>query len=115
MADLACSDTVHNRSFYRDGTYSVLARQFASCIQMLNLPAQEHHIYFLAVGVVLELVGAVLFILNWSIGALALLLYTAAITPVAHDFWNSSDETVRGLEIVHFMKVGARVICARPS
>lgn len=74
---------------------------------------QEHHLYIAAAGVVLELLGGVLFIANWTIGAILLLLYTLFITPVVHDFWNSKDESVRGVEIILFFKV-ATLPCAFP-
>ena len=54
---------------------------------------------------ILEVLGSLLFIADWTIGALLLLLYTLAITPVVHDFWNSQDESVRGMEIILFFKV----------
>ncbi|KAK9803121.1 hypothetical protein WJX73_007019 [Symbiochloris irregularis] len=65
---------------------------------------KDHHLYFLIVGVVLEIVGALLFVANWNIGAWALILYTSAITPAVHDFWNSKDDAVKGLEIIMFFK-----------
>lgn len=65
---------------------------------------QDHHVYLLVAGLVLELGGALLFIFDWTLGALLLLAYTLAVTPVAHDFWNSKDESVRGIEIILFFK-----------
>ena len=56
-------------------------------------------------GMALELVGAFLFIADYTIGALLLLVYTVSVTPVIHDFWNSTDESIRGMEIILFFKV----------
>ena len=67
---------------------------------------QEHHVYLMAVCMVLELVGAVFFIFDWTLGALMLLAYTLLVTPIFHDFWNSKDESVRGMEVIMFFKVG---------
>lgn len=70
-----------------------------------SVPVQkDHHVYLLVAGLVLELGGALLFIFDWTLGALLLLAYTLAVTPVAHDFWNSKDESVRGIEIILFFK-----------
>jgi putative oxidoreductase len=59
------------------------------------------------------LVGAIVFLLFGSlsvmagfkarVGALLLLVFLAAVTPIFHDFWNLAPEAQRG-EMVNFMK-----------
>ena len=59
----------------------------------------------LLAAVALELLGGALFILDFSIGAVFLMLFLVGVTPVIHDFWNVKDASTQQLEAAQFFKV----------
>lgn len=69
------------------------------------VPLQKDHTqYLLMAAIALELVGAVLFVLDSSIGAVLLIAFLAAVTPVMHDFWNEKTEANQQEGAAQFFK-----------
>eukprot|EP01025_Chloroclados_australasicus_P064802 TRINITY_DN8705_c0_g1_i6.p1 TRINITY_DN8705_c0_g1~~TRINITY_DN8705_c0_g1_i6.p1 ORF type:complete len:179 (+),score=23.05 TRINITY_DN8705_c0_g1_i6:338-874(+) len=58
----------------------------------------------LLAAIVLELSGGALFVLGSSFGAYMLILFTAPVTAIMHDFWNEEDDDKKKVEMVQFMK-----------
>lgn len=68
-----------------------------------NLPQPEAAV--LGSGSAILLGGAsVILGLRPRIGALAIILFLASVSPVMHDFWNSSDPAQRQAEMINFTK-----------
>lgn len=69
------------------------------------VPLEKGHTqYLLMAAVALEVVGGVLFLLDSSIGAILLLAFLGAVTPVMHDFWNEKTDASRHDGAAHFFK-----------
>jgi uncharacterized membrane protein YphA (DoxX/SURF4 family) len=86
-----------------------------------DLPLQKGHTqYLLQAAIALELVGGVLFLLDSSLGALLLITFLVAVTPIMHDFWNETKEATKQDSAAHAFKnlalIGALVLyLAKPS
>lgn len=71
----------------------------------VQLPIQkEHYVYLLGAAVFLELAGGILFIFNSNLGALMLLAFTVAVSPVMHNFWDIKDENTKMQDMINFFK-----------
>jgi len=68
-------------------------------------PIQEHYHDLILVAGAMEVAGGLLFILDFSFGAILLMLFLIGVTPVMHNFWWSAcngGEPVT--EMISFMK-----------
>lgn len=68
-----------------------------------NLPEPE--LAVMGSGAAMILGGAsVILGLQPKIGALAIILFLASVSPLMHDFWNASDRGARQAEMINFSK-----------
>jgi uncharacterized membrane protein YphA (DoxX/SURF4 family) len=66
---------------------------------------KEHYVFMLGAAIFLELAGACAFIINSSIGAVFLILFMVAVTPVMHAFWEEKEGSQAQLnEMINFFK-----------
>eukprot|EP00877_Chromochloris_zofingiensis_P002921 jgi/Chrzof1/1262/Cz01g46220.t1 len=72
----------------------------------IHVPLQQEHYSYLVLGAAtLELLGAVLFVLNVKLGAILLVIFLIPTTAIMHNFWDLQDGTsAHQIEFVNFMK-----------
>ncbi|KAK9918181.1 hypothetical protein WJX75_002012 [Coccomyxa subellipsoidea] len=65
---------------------------------------KEQYVFLLGAAVFLEIVGGTLFLLNYDVGAIFLLLFTVSVTPVIHNWWDIKDQNAQLVELIMFFK-----------
>lgn len=59
----------------------------------------------LLAAAVCEGLGAVLFLMDISFGAIVLLIFLVPTSGIMHNFWDAGDAATYKLELIHFLKV----------
>src|SRR4051794_5468238 len=84
-----------------------MATDFNHTVEAMMVPKEIPVPHILLAGALAFLVlGSLSVILGFKarIGALLLLIFLAAVTPIFHDFWNLTDATAQRMQMIDFLK-----------